>query len=313
MSANVETMFSVREVPWHGLGNIIEEAVTSADAIKQAGLDWEVIPKPIYIENNEEFSMVPNMFANVRSDNNKSLGVVSGRYNLVQNREAFDFVDTLLGNNDVRYETAGSLAEGKRVWMLAHLKTNARILGDKVENYLVLTNAHDGKGAIKVACTPVRVVCQNTLNIALAQASRSWTTKHTGNFQSKIIEAQATLDMAHNYIEALSAEAEELVKKIIPFKTFRAITEELFPINTDNTTRQIKTVKAMREGLEFCFQADDIRDFRETGWGVVNAVSDFVGHRQAKRMTSTYEERRFQSVIDGSTVFDRAYQLVKSA
>ena len=113
MAANVETMFSVREKPWHGLGKIVMEAPTSKDALRLAGLDWNVVQEPIYTEFNE---VVEGYKANVRDSDRKVLGVVSDRYKVVQNTDAFSFTDELLGKG-VRYETAGSLQEGKKRWM----------------------------------------------------------------------------------------------------------------------------------------------------------------------------------------------------
>lgn len=117
MAANVETMFYTREKPWHGLGTRVEEAPASADALRLAGLDWQVIQEPIFTDNEE---LISGYKANVRDSDRKVLGVVSDRYKIVQNQEAFSFTDTLLGNG-VRYETAGSLQEGRKVWLLARL------------------------------------------------------------------------------------------------------------------------------------------------------------------------------------------------
>lgn len=159
MAANVETMFSVRETPWHGLGTIIQDAPDSKEAIKLAGLNWRVIQSDVLCK--VDGSPIPGFKANIRDTDGKVLGLVTDRYRIVQNEEAFAFTDALLGEG-VRYETAGALSSGKRVWMLAKLEDRI-ITDEKVSPYLVFTNSHDGSGAIKVAITPVRVVCQNTL------------------------------------------------------------------------------------------------------------------------------------------------------
>lgn len=163
MPANVETMFSVRETPWHGLGRIIMDAPASREALELAGLDWQVESRNIYSGTG---AMIPGYRANVRSTDDAVLGVVSDRYRIVQNEEAFQFTDDLLGEG-VTYETAGSLQGGKKVWMLARLPRKYLIAGDQVVPYLVIFNSHDGSSGVKVAMTPIRVVCQNTLNLAL--------------------------------------------------------------------------------------------------------------------------------------------------
>ena len=177
MSANVETMFSVRETPWHGLGRIVMDAPASREALELAGLDWQVESRNIYSGTG---AMIPGYRANVRSTDDAVLGVVSDRYRIVQNEEAFQFTDDLLGEG-VTYETAGSLQGGKKVWMLAKLPEKYIIAGDEVTPYLVFFNSHDGSSGVKVAMTPVRVVCQNTLNLALGTAKRIWTARHTEN------------------------------------------------------------------------------------------------------------------------------------
>ena len=207
MAANVETMFSVREKPWHGLGRIVAEAPTSKEALKLAGLDWKVVQEPIYTELHR---VVEGYKANVRDSDRKVLGVVSDRYKVVQNADAFSFTDELLGKG-VRYETAGSLQEGKKVWLLARLPREYIIGGERISPYLVFSNTHDGSGSVKVAVTPVRVVCNNTLNLALSTASRSFSMVHTGNIQDKIQEAKDTLFMAEKYMDCLTETREPLV------------------------------------------------------------------------------------------------------
>ena len=194
MPANVETMFSVRETPWHGLGRIIMDAPASREALELAGLDWQVESRNIYSGTG---AIIPGYRANVRSTDDAVLGVVSDRYRIVQNEEAFQFTDDLLGEG-VTYETAGSLQGGKKVWMLARLPRKYLIAGDQVEPYLVIFNSHDGSSGVKVAMTPIRVVCQNTLNLALNTAKRSWTARHTENVLLRVQDARETLQLDSN-------------------------------------------------------------------------------------------------------------------
>ena len=157
MSANVESMFYVRQKPWHGLGVRVEEAPTSIDALVLAGLDWQVIQKNVYTQDGY---IIPGYKANVRSTDDSALGIVSDKYKVVQNEEAFQFTDDLLGEG-VTYETAGSLQGGRKVWMLAKMPQRYIISGDEITPYLVVMNSHDGSSGIKVAMTLVRIVCAN--------------------------------------------------------------------------------------------------------------------------------------------------------
>jgi len=159
MPANVESMFYVRVAPWHGLGVCVEEALNSEEALEHSGLNWNVIQSPIMTST---FGPIPGYKANIRDTDDKVLGVVTDRYKVVQNHEAFAFTDNLLGEG-VKYETAGALQEGRKIWLLAKLPDRYIIEGEQIEPYLVFSNDHSGNGSIKVAMTPIRVVCQNTL------------------------------------------------------------------------------------------------------------------------------------------------------
>ena len=209
MAANVETMFYTRETPWHGLGTKVANSPTSRDALRLAGLGWKVFQELIYTENGEK---IEGFKANVRNSDRKVLGVVSDRYKIIQNEEAFAFTDSLLGEG-VRYETAGSLMGGRKVWLLAHMPHEYIISGERISPYVVFSNTHDGSGAVSVALTPVRVVCSNTLNLALATAKRSWSMVHTGNIKDRLKEAGDTLFLAGKYMESLGKEFERLRMK----------------------------------------------------------------------------------------------------
>lgn len=135
MAANVEKMFYVRETPWHGLGTKVMEAPASGEALKIAGLDWKVIQEPIYTTEKEP---IEGFKVNVRDSDRRVLGVVSDRYKIVQNQEAFSFTDELLGEG-VRYETAGSLQNGRKVWLLARMPHEYIISGERITPYLVFS------------------------------------------------------------------------------------------------------------------------------------------------------------------------------
>ena len=182
MAANVETMFYTRQKPWHGLGTMVQEAPASREALELAGLNWKVIQKALLTADGH---LVPGFKANLRDSDNQVLGVVTDRYRVVQNEDAFAFTDALLGEG-VTYETAGSLQNGRRTWILAKLPQNYIISGDEITPYLVFMNSHDGTGAIKAAMTPIRVVCQNTLNLALKTAKRTWSADHVGDILGKM-------------------------------------------------------------------------------------------------------------------------------
>ena len=147
----------------------------------------------------------------MRDTDNRVLGVVTDRYKVVQNEDAFAFTDKLLGEG-VTYETAGSLQEGRRTWLLARLPQRYIISGDEVNLYLVFMNSHDGTGAIKAAMPPIRVVCMNTLNLALSTAKRSWSANHTGNIEGRLRDARYTLLYEDKYMAKLGKATDQMDK-----------------------------------------------------------------------------------------------------
>ena len=310
MSSNVESMFYTREKPWHGLGVRVEEAPTSADALRLAGLDWEVAQEPICTEGGDA---VAGYRVNVRDSDRKVLGVVSDRYKIIQNREAFSFTDTLIGSG-VRYETAGSLQEGKRVWLLARLPREYIIAGERISPYLVFSNSHDGSGAVRVALTPIRVVCNNTLNLALDTARRSWSMIHTGNISDKMQEAKDTLFMAETYMDSLGEAFERLRRQKVTDSQLKEYVEQLLPLEKEATPMQEKNTMKLREDmLRRYYDAPDLRGVGNNAYRFVNAVSDFATHAKPLRRTANYNENLFMRTMDGNPIIDRAYQLVKAA
>ena len=305
MSANVETMFSVRETPWHGLGTIVQEAPTSKDALDLAGLNWTVDGKPVFDVNGNP---IKGYKANTRSSDGSVLGVVTDRYKVVQNSEAFDFTDALIGEG-VTYETTGSLKNGKTIWLLAKMPER-NILDDKFDPYICFTNSHDGTGAIRVVSTPIRVVCNNTLNLALNTATRSWSTRHMGDMNSKLQEAKHTLQLANDYLDALADEADRLANEKFSNEEVLAVLNEMFPVNPEMSNRQRNNAEIVKDGIIACMYAPDLVKFLNTKWGFLNAVSDYVGHANPTRMTDTYAENNWGRIMNGHPIMDRAMALV---
>lgn len=311
MSVNVETMFSTREVPWHGLGRIVSEAPASKEALELAGLDWEVIQKDIITVDG--YNIIPGFKANVRSTDDKVLGIVTDRYKVVQNKEAFEFTDLLLGEG-VKYETAGSLQGGRRVWMLARLPHQYIINGEEITPYMVFTNSHDGSGAIRVAITPVRVVCSNTLNLALSTAKRCWSCNHVGDINGKLEDARNTLLYAGKYMSELGKSIEQLNQiKLNDAKVIEFV-NELIPESDNATFQQKRNILKLREDLKArYFDAPDLQDVGKNAYRFINAVSDFATHAKPLRERANYRDNLFAKTIDGHPMIDKAYQMTLAA
>lgn len=309
MAANVETMFSVREKPWHGLGTIVAEAPTSKEALRLAGLDWKVCQKTIYTDDAE----INGYKANIRDTDGQFLGVVTDRYKVVQNTEAFAFTDELLGEG-VKYETAGSLQNGRKVWMLARLPHEFIVAGERISPFLVFSNTHDGSGAVRVAVTPVRVCCNNTLNLALKTARRSFSMVHTGNVKGKIQEAKHTLFMADVYMEKLGMELERLRRQKITERQVREYIGMLLPVEENAGSVTAKNTKKLRDDMEArYFDAPDLKGVGSNAYRFINAVSDFATHAEPIRRTKNFKENLFMKTYEGNPMIDKAYQMMLDA
>lgn len=311
MAALVETMFSVREKPWHGLGTVVEEAPDSQTALGISGLDWNVIQKNIMTTDGN--SVIPGFKANIRDIDNSVLGIVTDRYKVVQNSEAFAFTDDLLGEG-VSYETAGSLQSGRRTWILARLPHQYIINGDEITPYMVFMNAHDGSGSIKVAMTPVRVVCSNTLNLALSTAKRCWSCQHTGDISGKMEEAKNTLLYAGQYMTELGKTFSQLNKTTLSERQVMEFIDELIPESDSMSSQQKRNIFKLRENMKHrYFDAPDLQNVGNNAYRFINAVSDFATHSKPLRERSNYRESLFARTVDGNPMIDKAYQLVMAA
>lgn len=310
MSAEVETMFYVREKPWHGLGTEVREAPTSIDALIFAGLDWKVEQRDVYTEDG---TLIPGYKVNTRDTDNTALGIVSDRYKVVQNEEAFQFTDALLGEG-VTYETAGPLQGGRKVWILARMPHRYIIAGDEIAPYMVAMNSHDGSSGVKVAMTPIRVVYQNTLNLALNSAKRIWAAKHTENVMNRVQEARATLLMAEVYMGELGREIDELSQIKLSDRKVMEFMNEFFPVTEDMSDTQKKNNLRLLEDLKRRYwEAPDLLGMGRNGYRFVNAVSDFATHADPIRKTKSYNENLFLRTVEGNPLIDRAYKMALAA
>lgn len=192
---NQHAFFSVKEKPWHSLGKLVDKCTSSQKAIGYAGLDFGVEKRTLFTSHksyalNGERLMVRDHFATVRTDNETVLGIVGNDYKVVQNTDAFSFFDSIVKGEGIQYETAGALGRGERIFITAKLPSYIRVgREDLLEQYLFLTTTHDGSGSITAAFTPVRIVCNNTLNAALKRMSNCVRIRHTNNAKQKLEQA----------------------------------------------------------------------------------------------------------------------------
>jgi phage/plasmid-like protein (TIGR03299 family) len=187
--SQVDTMFYTGTDPWHRIGTKLDAPATAAEAIEAAGLSWDVLLEPTYTRAPEFSSGIPQFQetgynAVVREDTRKVFGIFSQRYTPLQNKDAFRFFDAVVGAGEAIYETAGSLKEGRRIWILASLPGDIGFDEDKMKRYVMLSNSHDGSAAIDMRFCTRRVICWNTFKMAMHNGSTNVRYKHVGQQHS---------------------------------------------------------------------------------------------------------------------------------
>lgn len=310
MSLFATSMFDARKTLWDNMGEMVTGAASSHDAIKLAGLDWNVVPKKVY---SEDGLLIPGQFVNIKESDNTPLGIVGERYQIVQNRDAFEFTDSLLGEG-VKYETAGAFDNGKTIWLLARMPEDYKILGEDISPYVVFTNNHSGSGSIKVAVTSVRVYCKNTLNLSLKRAKRTWSARHTGNINTKMSQARQTLQLTNKYMEELNTTFESLYQVKLNKDKMVTLVKDLVKIDDDMSNRQKTNLERIQNDIIFRYEmAPDLKDREQTGARFIQAVLDSSEHIEPARLTQNYQANLFSNMINKNELADRAMELVFAA
>lgn len=308
--------FSAREVAWHKLGTVTEGALSAEEALKTAYLDWEVKKS-----ENPVSVIVPDKNGNVSDENGKNnkiivtdkfmtyrfnpktsipeaLGVVGSRYTPVQNLEAFSFLNNIADESGAVFETAGSIDNGRKVFMTMKMPEGLNVGGvDAINLYLMAWNTHDGTSSFNVMVTPIRVVCQNTLSMAINQATSSFAWRHTPKVGSKVQLARETLGVTFKYVEAFEVEAEKLLSQSMTDKQFTAIVEKLIPIDEEQE-RARNLAETARGTLMGLWKAPTQLNIANTKWAAYNTIVEYADW--AKPVRSDNPERaRAEKIVTG--------------
>lgn len=289
MTANIDTMFSYKETPWHGEGTIVQDELTSAGAIEAAGLDWSVDTKRIYTGTGiplNEYRAV------IRSDNEAVLGVVGTRFVPLQNRRAFEFFDDLVKGGKAKYETAGALRGGKKIWILARLNSSFEVFkGDEIRKYALLAHAHDGSLSANLLFTPKRVVCENTLNAALRGRSGSdgVSIRHTTNMESRLEDAAIQMRLIEQSYEHIQLRLDRLANIKMDTNAVKDFYDRMFG---DEGAGGVK-----RQALTSLFEGGVGSNYgRGTAYAMFNAVTEYTDHMVSTRGKSS---ERLDSILFG--------------
>lgn len=301
MSANINEnsrVFTVGEA-WHGLGTVVETEQTAKEAIKLAKLDYDVEMVDIFA--GEEKNKINGTQAIRRADTKNVLGITTPKYKIVQNVDAFSFFDTVVGEGQAIYHSAGALGLGERVWILAKLPNDIVVNSeDKIEKYLCLTNSHDGKSSLRMYFTPVRVVCQNTLNLSMSDAKNGIALRHTGNIKGKIDEARQVLGISINYYNQF----EQIVKQMENFNMQEKELNQYFDsILGINDSKEMSTRKEnQKHELISLFDNGQGQKLgnKHSLWKAYNSVTEWVDHYRTVKNLDKDQSNKLNSIWFGS-------------
>lgn len=277
-------------------------------ALANANLDYIVEGSPIYRKWNGQEIENPDYVETVRLTDGHSYGVVSRNYGIVQNSEAFDFVNYI--DAPIEFVKGGETSNGM-VYIISKL-ASVNILGDEFTPYVLFRNSFNGRYALSACICPLRIVCQNQFNISFRETANTINIRHTVNAADKMREAQIVLANTVQYLDTLKKRAEELAGQGISLSDKRTIINALFPITDKMTDRQKAVINNKILAFEAALNREDNRAFRGTAWGIVNAYTDFITHEEPIRQTATAVENRFVSVTFDPKIMDKVLSVVRS-
>lgn len=266
-----------RMATWNGIGKDVKECKDMEQVLMTSGLDYNVIKKPIYDQAGpEQYVKIKNRFVTARENDGHLYDVVSDKFEVIQNRDAFDFVDYM--GDELEYEKAGETANGM-VYIIGKLP-EVSILGDSFVPHVIFRNGFSGKVKITAAITPLRIVCQNQFNFAFKNAANAITVRHVQNAETKLKEAKEVLRVSADYMAELNRTAEHFAGLKLSESTAKKVVDFLFPIPEDSAINPFakKMLEDKRTAYIKALEAEDNRNFRGTAWGMINAYTDFMTH-----------------------------------
>lgn len=315
MPANVETAAYANTPAWHREGVVLdtdgEVGMDVRTALTESGLDWTVEKCPIYARGLQgEEVLIQDRFGVQRNDGDV-LGVVGSTWEPVQNSEGFALIEDFMQGDRAFIEAAGALNGGKKVWILAHMAEDLQIAGEDINQYVLFTNGHDGRSSVTAAMTNVRVVCQNTLALALDTTERVVRVRHTRKATERLAAAKQILGIRDKYAEDLAKQGEWLVNNSMTDRQFDNFLAKLMPIADDQELKPAGTmIRDRRTDVRALYAtADNLNNIRGTRWGALNAVVEYADH--GRKFQDTETQLKAQWSITPAPIKDRAFQLLR--
>lgn len=297
-------------VPWHKLGTVVDGLMTAEECLKLARLDWNVSVQPLKVDFDGEMLEFPGHFATVRDDIKMPLGPVKGRYTPLQNVDAFSFFDALVSEKEAMYETAGSLQNGRKVWILAKLPNDIIInKEDEIRRYALIYTSHDGSAKCRIKLVDTRVVCANTVSMALSENGREISISHTPNIKDKVREAHKTLGMMNKMQQELKEAYEAMYKVQVPQSEAILYLNNCLKLDLEHKDADFGKLQKLLELAE-TGRGTDLPGIKGSLWGYYNAVTEYTNHEIAYRNDET--RMREQAFGQADTINNRALELAMS-
>jgi phage/plasmid-like protein (TIGR03299 family) len=300
--------FANREPAWHNLGVVTPNALTAQEALETAQLDWQVkvSENPVGALVDNKILSVPEKFVTYREHPKLglgALGVVGNRYTPIQNADAFEFLNYLSDDSGAKFETAGSLNDGARVFMTMKFPESMTIAGvDTINQYIMAINSHDGSSSFTVAVTPIRAVCTNTVRLALNNAVSKISLKHTAGSTAKVQQARETLGVVFRYQEEFEREVNSLLDLSMNEAEFGKFVEKLVPApHKDASERQKNSIERKRAEITALWNAPTQKIVAGTAWAAYNAVVEWADWAQTVRGGENPNTVRAERNILGAT------------
>ncbi|MGI5243175.1 DUF932 domain-containing protein [Dactylosporangium sp. CA-139066] len=295
---------------WHELGNVIPEGTNDIDeALSYGGIGWLAKKRPVTFtpEGSTVPLTVPGQFVNYRDDTNAPLGVVGKVYHIVQNRQAFEFLQDLVCDMSVRWESAGALREGRKVFVSIRLPQSVVIdaegINDEIRPYVAVINSHDGSSNFEAVVTPWRIECGNTERFAIRDAKTRWSVRHTKNATSRIAEARRTLQLSLKYYDGWAAEEEALARTSVEIDEFRKVIQDLYPAPDETSTRKVRNHQERLNALTAKWERN-AEKLGRTGYAAERAITEYLDWATTQRPTGSLKGRdlaaRGTAMIEGT-------------
>lgn len=312
LSANTDKV--IRDSPWHGLGQRLDRPATVEEALRLSGQDFEVLRRPVMFnfgtDENPLMRQVPDQFVNYRSDTKEPLGVVGKRYTITQNTSALSFFDPIVGAGEGIIETAGALNGGRQVFMSARMPGHIHVPGDDIECFVLLFNSHDGSNSILAVITPVRVVCNNTLMLAMKNCTNRVRIMHTKSAEMRLKEAGRLMGIYDMFKKDMSEALTHMTKA------------KLSEAQVDNYIKALFSSESEEKGKETSTRATNIRnEVKEYLYGtsggqqmfpgtVYQAYQGITGYFQNVKSFRTEESRIVQGILgDDARTMEAAFRM----